>query len=162
MEVDMTKTEEVYVLTHQIRTLFHKMARAIDTLHEGSGVSAGQRAILEALEKGAGTVPEMARQRSVSRQHIQLLTNELLDKGLVESLPNPAHKKSPLIQKTSRGAKVFAQLRSDENGLLERLAGPLEVSRVAIAQEVLARLDEQLNELSASFKQDGEVHRDED
>jgi DNA-binding MarR family transcriptional regulator len=49
------------------------------------------------------TVPQVARRLGVSRQHILRLTTELVNEGLVELLPNPDHKTSPLINLTPAG-----------------------------------------------------------
>ena len=68
-----------YPLSKSVRSLFHKMGAAAAALHEGSGISTGMRAVLEnVVEGGPMTVPEMARMRPVSRQHIQVLVNDLL------------------------------------------------------------------------------------
>ena len=53
---------------------------------------------------GPQTVPAMERARLVTRQHIQTILNELLERKLVETQDNPAHKSSPLIMLSAEGA----------------------------------------------------------
>jgi DNA-binding MarR family transcriptional regulator len=56
----------------------------------------------------------MARARRVTRQRIQSLVNALAKVGLVESISNPASKRSPLISLTQTGAGTIAQMRRAE------------------------------------------------
>lgn len=137
----LSKEDQVYGLTHQVRTLYNRMARVIDTLHLESDVNSGQRAILELLGDGSKTVPDMARERSISRQHVQLLVNELLDRGLVEAQPNPAHKRSSLISSTAKGRTVFDRLRETEKDLLHRISSGLVSADLKVTRQVIAELD---------------------
>ncbi len=92
--------------------------------HEHS-LQASQRAVLEFLsQQQAQIVPQIAREISVSRQHIQTVVNDLLALGLIEAVENPTHKRSSLIQLTNadtlRGVRSlcfgysFFRLRSQE------------------------------------------------
>ena len=61
---------DLEALIHLIRLAFNRLRARADALHADLGVSAGMRAVLESLaESGAQTVPDMARTKSVSRQH---------------------------------------------------------------------------------------------
>jgi DNA-binding MarR family transcriptional regulator len=66
------------------------------------------------------TVPQVARRLGVSRQHMLRLTTELVGEGLVELLPNPDHKTSPLVSLTPAGRATLdainqaAQISNDE------------------------------------------------
>lgn len=144
------KETELYRLTHQVRTLFHQMANATDALHIDNGITAGMRAILEMLSGGEKTVPDMARARRVSRQHIQILVNDLIDAGLVESQFNPSHKKSSLIVMTPKGENMFAKMRSREETLLSAAAKTLSSNDIAVARKALAALDTFFSEYSAA------------
>lgn len=52
---------------------------------------------------GEQTVPQLAQFRGVSRQHVQVTVNDLVQRGLVEVLDNPRHKRSKLVRLTTRG-----------------------------------------------------------
>ena len=79
------------------------------------------RSILRGLYKlGEQTVPQMARARAVSRQHVQALVNQLVTEGLVELTPNPAHKRSPLARLTPLGKKTVDAMNRNEAGLLSK------------------------------------------
>ena len=84
-------------LLDEVRLLFHVGTEAAERLHAEESVGASLRAVLEHLTHHAPTtVPAIARSRRVSRQHIQVLVNELLELGLVRLEDNPAHARSHL------------------------------------------------------------------
>jgi DNA-binding MarR family transcriptional regulator len=117
----------VYAIVLEVRRLFHRLASASDTLHADVGVSAAQRAVLEALAtSGASTVPELARRKGVSRQHVQVLANALAAARLIDARPNPAHLRSPLLELTEAGRQTFEAMRARETPLLVAVASALE------------------------------------
>ena len=121
--MNKSQQEEFYELASAVRRLFHKLGDGVAALHEDSAVSAGMRAVLETLvDSGPQTVPHMARVRPVTRQHIQVLVNSLIDEGLVEYIDNPAHKKSKLVCATQKGNQLFHAMRNRETHALRSLA----------------------------------------
>jgi DNA-binding MarR family transcriptional regulator len=92
--------------------------------------------VLRELDQGGPqTVPQLARTRSVTRQHVQAQVNALAEWGLVELIDNPAHKRSRLVRLTSAGRESVAELERralDRLGRLETSMGLTEV-RAAIA-----------------------------
>ena len=88
-------------------------------------LSPGRLGILRDLERrGPQTVPQLARARSVSRQHVQVLVNPLAEEGFVEFMENPVHRRSRLVRLAAKGkefleagnqreAKMFADLVID-------------------------------------------------
>ena len=106
-------------LINETVLLFHRLKIVADEVHHQGEMSGGLRSILRSLDKfGAQTVPQMARARSVSRQHIQILVNELVEKELVEFISNPAHKRSPFVQLTRHGKKTVDEMNQREKKLM--------------------------------------------
>lgn len=133
-------------LTRETRALFQALRTYADRLHEEETVTASMRAVLERLDAHAPeTVPEIARAKSVTRQHIQQIVDQLLAAGLVETRPNPAHKRSPLIAITPAGAARFARMRRREAAALERLATALDGLDAAAAAATLRRVRDALS-----------------
>ena len=95
-------------LIDEVRLLYNQFMELLDELHRNVGVTPSQRAVLEHLQRGGITVPSLARERGVTRQHIQSVVNDLVDLGLAEARDNPAHKRSPLIGLTREGDRVIA------------------------------------------------------
>lgn len=130
-----------YPLSKSVRSLFHKMDAAAEALHLGSGISTGMRAVLEnVIERGPMTVPAMARMRPVSRQHIQVLVNDLLALGLVAYQDNPAHRRSRLVRATPKGECAFASLKERESAALKRLSCAVSPASLQATDSVLAQL----------------------
>lgn len=138
MTPDARKAE---ALTREIRACFNRMKAFGDTLHGDLGITAAMRAVMESLhEGGEQTVPAIARAKSVTRQHIQVLFNALAEAGLAASRPNPADKRSPLIALTKRGAAAFARLHQREKAVLAELARALGGTDLDAALAALAAL----------------------
>ncbi|MGB5194983.1 MAG: MarR family transcriptional regulator [Polyangiales bacterium] len=109
-------------LFNETRLLFHALKHWAETLHGGLAISVAMRGVLELiLLQGPASVPEMARARGVSRQHIQQQVDALLEKDFVRREDNPAHKRSPLIALTDKGRAVIQSMRADELDALSRL-----------------------------------------
>ena len=104
-----------YEVTWLIRRLFRAMAQVADGYLNAHGLSAADRAVLEFLFPDAAlSVPDIARRYQVSRQHIQVTVNGLLQDGFLETRPNPRHKRSSLIALTRIGRDMFTKIRHIE------------------------------------------------
>jgi DNA-binding MarR family transcriptional regulator len=69
---------------------------------------------------GPQTVPQLARARPVSRQHIQIVVNGLLEDGLVTAEENPAHRRSSLIRLTPKGSQELQAMQTRECRMLSK------------------------------------------
>lgn len=128
-------------LMAETRELFQALSQASSQLIQDSGITLSMRGVLEQLHPDqALTVPDIARARQVTRQHIQTIVNELLQRELVQAEANPAHKRSPLIRLTPLGTLTYKLVLSREQKMLQALAGKLEESRLRQAAETLHEL----------------------
>ena len=136
-----TNAADLYRLIVEIRRAFHALATTGDNLHSDLGVTSAMRALMEHLDAhGQTTVPDIARAKSVSRQHIQQVANALEAAGLLTFVANPRHKRSPFALLTPKGAETFAEIRNREAGVLADLAARLEDGDPASAADTIARL----------------------
>ena len=111
-----------YEVTWLIRRLFRAMAQLADRYLRAHGLSAADRAVLEFLHpENELSVPEIATRYQVSRQHVQVTVNALLEDGFLGSRPNPRHKRSPLFTLTRVGRELFSKIRTAEAELLDAL-----------------------------------------
>jgi len=132
---------EVMEVIDATRALFHVLKVVADDVHGPDGLTAGARGVLQSLyEGGPRTVPQMARQRPVSRQHIQTLVNELLEDGHVVLTANPRHKRSMLVRLTPSGRRLFEGVRSREARLLRALRVEDDAEELHAAAGLLRRL----------------------
>lgn len=137
-----------------VRHLFHQLrvvAEAATPVKEGFTVS--HRAVLESIAThGPQTVPALARARPVARQHIQVLVNDLVAWGFVETRANPAHKRSPLVVLTALGTKRFDAIRRAESRVLKSM-------HLSMPATQLAQLADGLDVLSNDLAQWLAEHR---
>jgi DNA-binding MarR family transcriptional regulator len=112
-----------------------------EQLHDHSELSRACRGILRDLYRlGPRTVPQLTRGRPVSRQNVLVLVNRLITDGLAESIRNPEHKRSYLVQLTPRGKALLGEMWSRETALLNSLDLNLSVEELQAATNVLHRL----------------------
>lgn len=137
----MTQNERYQELFEEIRRLHNRLRWVGDALHEQAGVTSAMRSLLFSLEReGPLTVPELARERLVSRQIIQTQINQLLEQDLVESRPNPRHRRSKHLALTRKGAGMVRNMQQREEELLKKAGSPLSPEQVDEASQSLRSL----------------------
>jgi DNA-binding MarR family transcriptional regulator len=138
-------TSTLYQLIWQTRRLFQRLRSTSDELLDGTGINASQRAVLEFLhQQQPQTVPQIALGKSVSRQHIQTVVNDLLIHELIETVENPTHKRSPLIQLTSTGTRLFNTIQKKEPRLLKKMGKKYSQQELTDALNTLKSIDDYL------------------
>ena len=136
--------EAIDRFTFQVALLFFRMQTAA-TQYLGQGRhSSGRRSLLKSLAEGPQTVPEMARRRSVSRQHIQVLVNTLRADGLATTRVNPADRRSRLVTLTGKGRRFLEGLRSREVILFAELADGIPIDDLVKATELVQEMRSRL------------------
>lgn len=127
-----------YEVTWLIRRLFRAMAQVADGYLKAHGLSAADRAVLEFLyPEEALSVPEIASRYQVTRQHVQVTVNDLLQDGFLETRPNPRHKRSPLIALTRVGRDLFAKIRQIEAEYVDAMFADIPDRDVEVARRTL-------------------------
>jgi DNA-binding MarR family transcriptional regulator len=135
------RQSDAYQITWQVRRLFRAMATTANAYLEPLGITAADRAILEFLfPDGALTVPEIARRFNVSRQHVQVTVNGLLERGFVTQKENPAHKRSSLIVLTGAGNRLFLKIRIRDQRAIEDLFSDISVVDQRCTRKTLKKL----------------------
>jgi len=125
-------------LIDETRALFHRLKHAAEQIHQQGELSAARRGVLMSLHRlGPLSVPQMARSRPVSRQHIQVLVNALAEDGLVEAGENPAHKRSPLFQLTPAGDRLVGSMSRRETSVVAQLEVGIPDGELRAASAVL-------------------------
>ena len=132
-----------YRVMWRSRRLFQRLGSEFEPLHRAQGVSTSQRAVLEFLDReGPQTVPGMARRRGVSRQHVQTLVNDLLERGWVETVPNPAHRRSSLIQMTRQGKAGFQQVVGVDALVAEKINAQISPQDLEVTERTLEAIEQ--------------------
>lgn len=137
--------DAVGLLIDETRLLFHRMKLAAEQLHGAEGITACMRGVLFGLDHSdPQTVPQMARARPVSRQHIQMLVNPLVERRCVELADNPAHKRSKLVRLTPKGQRLVDRMRKRESKVLGALGTGMSERQLRSAAAVVRSLRETL------------------
>jgi DNA-binding MarR family transcriptional regulator len=117
-----SSSSDLYQVIWQVRRLFQRLRDMSEELLAGTGINTSQRALLEFLHRQQPqTVPQIAREKSVSRQHIQSVANELLALKLISSTQNPDHKRSHHLRLTAKGKSLFETIRKKETVLIKHM-----------------------------------------
>lgn len=128
---------------------YHLLDGVSEQLHAGHGFSAGARSVLLLLErKGPMTISDIARDRAVSRQLIQRLTSALQDRGVIEAIPNAAHRKSAKLRLTPQGQSAVKGIMLRESGITAAIIDVVDAAELEQAHAVMTKL----NELLAKIK----------
>jgi DNA-binding MarR family transcriptional regulator len=127
-------------LLAETRALFHTLTEWSDALHAELRIGAAMRGVLEVLLlRGPATVPNMARARGVSRQHIQQQVDALLERDLLERRNNPAHRRSSMFALSDKGRALIQNMRAEELKALSRMqVGVSDYSALEAAQVLSA------------------------
>src|SRR5690242_12504078 len=118
--------EAFFALAEAVIATFRQLRVVGGHLHGTDGPVTGERGILLQLASdGPQTVPSMARERSKSRQHVQVIVDRLSERGLLERRANPRHKRSVVIALTRAGRAEVTRMKARERRLAARLAGAI-------------------------------------
>ena len=141
------KDSDRYQIVWLIRRLFRTLGQASDEMLSPRGLSAADRAVMEFLYPDqALSVPEIARKYSVSRQHVQVTVNSLIEKNLVTPSENPRHRRSPLLRLSRRGRTLFASILEQDRQAIDALFENVAAKDARITRSSLQSLLEQLEE----------------
>jgi DNA-binding MarR family transcriptional regulator len=145
--MNTTKTDPAYEIVWLLRRLFRALAELADGYLADDNLSAADRAVMEFLYPDEKlSVPAIAARYQVSRQHVQVTVNRLLATGLVRSEQNPQHKRSPLLRLSERGRKTFAEIRENEQKLLQQIFKNLGTSDIETTRQTLGALLKRVEE----------------
>jgi DNA-binding MarR family transcriptional regulator len=154
------QAHELRVLFDECVLLYLRLTALAAQIHRKGPLSGPRRTVLVSLaESGPQTVAQMARRRAQSRQRFQPLVNALMADGLLEAVPNAAHKQSPLIVLTPRGRKTVERIHKIEQAgraALKINATPAKIAEsVAVLREVRQALEGVLADPAASRGRSG-------
>lgn len=89
---------------------------------------------------GPLTVPQIARMRPTSRQRMQRLADELAEQGWLEFNPNPAHRRSQLMQLTPEGRVHYEQLNEQLLAVASSLGSDLSEADISSTTAIVRHL----------------------
>jgi len=117
------EAKKLNAVIRDVRLCFNLLRTRADEMHKDLGVNASMRAVMESLAGGnERTVPNIARSRGVSRQHIQVIVNALTKANLVAVRDNPEDRRTFLVFLSDQGREVFGEIQKREAVELQHLS----------------------------------------
>ena len=96
-----------------------------EELARPAGLTAARWQVLGAVLGEALPVAGIARAMGITRQSVQRIANLLVDQGLAEYVPNPAHRRAKLLRPTAEGRAAIERIDPGHATLAKRLGLPV-------------------------------------
>jgi DNA-binding MarR family transcriptional regulator len=140
-------TEAGTALTDVILTTFRLHGRlqeaAQDLAAEGDLTAARWQVIGGVLDEPR-PVAEVARRMGMTRQGVQRIADVLVDRGLAEYRPNPAHRRAKLLACTEAGYWAVRRISLAQHPWAERIGEAVGAEQLRVALDTMRRLIEVL------------------
>ena len=104
------------------------------------GLTAAWWQVLGAVLREALTVAGIARDMGMARQSVQRIADLLVERGLAEYRPNPAHRRAKLLIPSATGWAAIRALAPAQHEFANRITEGLTVAELRAALDVLDRL----------------------
>jgi DNA-binding MarR family transcriptional regulator len=111
------------------------------------GLTAAWWQVLGAVLNEPLPVAGIARSMGITRQSVQRIADLLVDKGLAEFRPNPAHSRAKLVVPTDAGRAAVSRIAPEQRVVAQRLAQRLGIKEFRHTLEALQRLSAALDSL---------------
>jgi DNA-binding MarR family transcriptional regulator len=147
--VQLMRTHQGNLLTDVVLAVFRANGRLLssgDALVAPLGLTSARWQVLGAvgLSDKPISAPQIASVMGVTRQGAQKQIHRMVKEDLLESVLNPAHKRSPLYALTEHGRQVFAELESIQAHWISQIAEAIPPQDLETAKCVLDTLTERL------------------
>lgn len=141
------------VLTDIVMRTFRlngQLLAAAETMARPAGLTAAWWQVLGAVLREPQPVSWIARDMGLARQSVQRIADLLVDKGLAEYLPNPAHRRAKLLQPTEAGWSAIGRLRAVQHTFANRISA-------AVGEQELRALLGAMEKLIGVLAEDAEA-----
>ena len=140
-------TEHQRLFSGIAKTVFRLNGQALtiaEDLAGPVGLTAAWWQVLATVLREPLSVADISRLVGTSRQSVQRVADRLVDEGLAEYQPNPAHRRAKLLTPTNQGRSAVRAIAPAHAELAHQLA-------LELGEENLGRILEHLQELSAAL-----------
>lgn len=137
------EAKKLNAVIRDVRLCFNLLRTRADEMHKDLGVNASMRSVMESLAGGnERTVPNIARSRGVSRQHIQVIVNALTKANLVAVRDNPEDRRTFLVFLSDQGREVFGEIQKREAVELQHLSMTFTSDELRVTLKTLGKLSD--------------------
>ncbi|GAB3656995.1 MarR family transcriptional regulator [Actinocorallia lasiicapitis] len=144
----MASTDPAELLSGTAPTVFRlngQFLEASERLARPAGLPAAWWQVLGAVLGEPLPVAGIARAMGITRQSVQRVADLLVDKGLAEYRPNPAHSRAKLLAPTGEGRAAVSRIDPGHRELAEQLTDVLGIARfeeiMHAVQDLAAAMD---------------------
>ncbi|GGS61725.1 MarR family winged helix-turn-helix transcriptional regulator [Streptomyces violaceus] len=130
----------VFKLNGQFLAVAEELARP-------AGLTAAWWQVLGAVLGEPLPVSGIARAMGITRQSVQRIADLLVERGLAEYRPNPAHRRAKLLAPTEEGRAAIARIDPGHAAFADRLAEAFGEAELAEAVQALERLSKVLDQV---------------
>ncbi|MEV0590166.1 MarR family winged helix-turn-helix transcriptional regulator [Nonomuraea cavernae] len=144
-------SESADLLSATALTAFRLNGQFLDVsekLARPAGLTAAWWQVLGAVLSEPLPVAGIARAMGMTRQGVQRIADLLVEKGLAEYRPNPAHRRAKLLQPTTAGLAAIEKINPGHQTFADRLVAELGVAGAQESLEALRRLSAALDRLA--------------
>lgn len=120
-----------------------------EELARPAGLTAAWWQVLGAVLRAPLPVAGIAREMGITRQSVQRIADLLVDKGLAEYRPNPAHRRAKLVAVTDEGLAAVQQINPQHAIISKRMMDELGPEQFALTVEVMTKLSAALEVIAA-------------
>ncbi|MEV0619730.1 helix-turn-helix domain-containing protein [Nonomuraea sp. NPDC050404] len=122
--------------------------RVAEGLAQPAGMTAAWWQVLGAVLREPLPVAGIARAMGMTRQGVQRIADLLVERGLAEYRPNPAHRRAKLLRPTAAGRESIDRITPAHQDFADRLVGELGAEQARECLEVVRRLSAALDRLA--------------
>jgi DNA-binding MarR family transcriptional regulator len=142
------RTEGGAALTQAIVATFRLNGRLMDIaqrLAREGGLTATEWRVLGGVLDEPHSVAEVGRRMGMTRQGVQRVADQLVDRGLAEYRPNPAHRRAKLLACTQAGYWAIRQIALVQHPWADAIGARIGAAElretVATIQRIIATLE---------------------
>lgn len=121
-------TREQELLSALAKSAFRLNGRLLavgEELAASAGLTASLWLVLGSVLDAPRTVADIARDIGVTRQSAQRTANLLVERGLAEFSPNPAHRRAKLLEPTGEGRDAIRRIAPAHGAYARRFVGAI-------------------------------------
>jgi DNA-binding MarR family transcriptional regulator len=145
-------TPEQELLSATAKTIFQLNGQFLEIgedLARPIGLTAALWQVLAAVLREPLPVVGIARMIGITRQSVQRTADLLVEQGLAEYGPNPAHRRAKLLHPTPEGRAAVRGIAPGHAAFGKRLADDMGIDELGRTLQSLARLSETLTSMRA-------------
>ncbi|MBA2264800.1 MAG: winged helix-turn-helix transcriptional regulator [Chloroflexi bacterium] len=143
-------THEQELLSALAKTTFRLNGQFLavgEELAQPAGLTAALWQVLGAVLGSPRSVADVAREIGVTRQSVQRVADVLVDRGLAEYQPNPAHRRAKLLTPTAEGRQAIRRIGPAHAAFAQRLAEEFGTGALEVSLATVAHLSQALEQL---------------